>query len=131
MFCINIIIFTNFINKINNKPNKNNSLVLTCYQGEGSLGRRLQNGEKELVFRNGEKQELTKINLDVYSIHSFTGHSDRNQLINFVYKLSPKPRKIIVNHGENSRCLELASALHKLNNIETTAPRNLETIRIR
>ena len=60
-----------------------------------------------------------------------SGHCDRNQLINFVYRLSPKPKRIIVNHGEASRCLDLSSTLHKLNNIETMAPRNLETIRVR
>ena len=31
---------------------KKHSLVLTSYQGEGSLGRKLQNGEKEIVFQN-------------------------------------------------------------------------------
>src|SRR3989344_693693 len=111
--------------------NPNNSLVFTCYQGEGSLGRRVQNGEKEIVFHNGSKQEVTEVKMEVFKIEGFSGHCDRNQLINFVYKLSPKPRRVIVNHGEASRCLDLASSLHKLNNIETIAPKNLETIRIR
>ena len=45
--------------------------------------------------------------------------------------LDPRPKKIILVHGENSRCLDLASSLHKLNQVETNAPKNLESIRIR
>ncbi|MBS3150068.1 beta-CASP ribonuclease aCPSF1 [Candidatus Woesearchaeota archaeon] len=111
--------------------NSKNSLVFTCYQGEGSLGRRIQNGEKEIVFQNGSKHEVIEVKMDIFKIEGFSGHCDRNQLINFVYRLSPKPKRIIVNHGEASRCLDLSSTLHKLNNIETMAPRNLETIRVR
>ena len=42
-----------------------------------------------------------------------------------------KPRKIIINHGESSKTLDLASSLHRANRIETISPQNLETIRIR
>jgi len=41
------------------------------------------------------------------------------------------PKKIIIVHGENSRCLDLASSLHKMQRVETIAPKNLEAIRIR
>ena len=51
--------------------------------------------------------------------------------MSFVYKCEPRPRKVVVGHGENARCLDLASSLHKLMRIETLAPRNLETIRLR
>jgi KH/beta-lactamase-domain protein len=112
--------------------NPKHSLVITCYQPEGSLGRRLQNGEKEMSFsRGGGKSEVVPVKMDVHSIHGFTGHSTRNQLINFVYRLDPKPKRIIVNHGESSKCLELAGTLHKLNKIETSAPRNLDALRLK
>ena len=107
-----------------------NSLILTSYQGEGSLGRRLQQGEKEIMFTEGSKQVPLKVRMDIYSIHGFTGHSDRSQLMNFVNRLNPKPRKVIVVHGEQSKLLDLASSIHKLHRIETVAPKNLETIRL-
>ncbi len=108
-----------------------NSLVLNSYQGEGSLGRRLQNGDRQLYFQSGEKQEMIEVKMEIFSIHSFTGHSNRQQLQNFIYKLQPKPKRIITQHGESSRCLELASDMHKMAKIETSAPRNLEALRIR
>ncbi len=108
-----------------------NSLVLNSYQGEGSLGRKLQNGDRQLYFQNGEKQEMVEVKMEIFSIHSFTGHSNRQQLQNFIYKLQPKPKRIITQHGESSKCLELASDMHKMAKIETSAPRNLEALRIR
>lgn len=110
--------------------NPKNSLVFSCYQGEGSLGRRIQGGEKEIIFREGAKEEVCNIKMDVHKIE-ITNHSDRKQLMNFIYHCNPKPKKVVVNHGENSRCLDLASSVHKMNRIETIAPRNLETIRIK
>lgn len=111
--------------------NPKNSMVFVCYQGEGSLGRRIQRGEKEIPFKKGNKQEIMPLKMEVHTIEGFTGHSGRKQLMNFVYKCNPKPKKVIVNHGENSRCLDLASSIHKADRIETNAPRNLEALRIR
>ncbi|RMF55348.1 beta-CASP ribonuclease aCPSF1 [Candidatus Woesearchaeota archaeon] len=110
--------------------NPNNSMLFTCYQGPGSLGRRIQNGEREIVFKNGQKQEILPLKMEVYTIEGYTGHSGRKQLMNFVQRCSPRPKKVIVNHGESSRCLMLASSIHKSFKIETVAPRNLEAIRI-
>tara|TARA_Y100000310_G_scaffold78902_1_gene75580 strand:- start:1149 stop:3038 length:1890 start_codon:yes stop_codon:yes gene_type:complete len=110
--------------------NPKNSLVFSCYQGEGSLGRRIQRGDKEIFFKNGAKQEACEIKMQVHKLE-ITNHSDRRQLMNFVYKCEPRPKKVIVNHGENSRCLDLASSLHKQYRIETSAPRDLEAVRIK
>ncbi len=112
-------------------PEKNNAIIFTCYQGEGSLGRRIEQGEKEFNFGTSDKTENVEVKMEVHSIKGFSGHSSRDQLLNFVYKLNPKPKKVIVQHGENSKCLDLASTLHKLNRIETNAPKNLEAIRLR
>ena len=69
--------------------------------------------------------------MEIYSIKGFTGHSDYTQLLSFIRHLSPRPKKIIINHGEATSCLELASALHKTFRVETEAPKNLEVIRIK
>lgn len=111
--------------------NKKNALIFVCYQGEGSLGRRIQRGETEFPMLGSEGKELMRINLEVVTIEGLTGHSGRKQLMNYCYRVNPKPKKIIVNHGESSRCLDLASSLHKANRVETSAPRNLECVRIK
>jgi len=64
-------------------------------------------------------------------MHGFTGHSDRNQLMNFMHRLNPRPKKVLVVHGERSKCLDLASSIHKQFRIETSVPKNMETVRIK
>ncbi len=110
--------------------NPKNSLVFTCYQGEGSLGRRIRGGEREIIFREGSKEEVMPIKMEVHKIE-ITDHSDRKQLMNFVSRCDPRPRRVIVNHGESSRSLDLASSLHRQLRIETNVPKNLDSLRIR
>jgi uncharacterized protein len=111
--------------------NPKNSLVFVNYQGAGSLGRRIQMGEKDINMGNTAKPDMMHVKMEIHVVEGFSGHSDRNQLMNFVARCEPRPRKVIVNHGESSRCLDLASSMHKQYRVETVAPRNLEAIRIR
>jgi predicted metal-dependent RNase len=117
--------------------NPNNSMAFTCYQGPGSLGRRIQRGEREFTMKNtsfAENQpanEIVQMKMEIDTIEGFSGHSSRKELLNYIYKCDPKPKKVIVNHGENASCLDFASTIHKLNRIETCAPRNLEAVRLK
>lgn len=106
------------------------SLIFSCYQPPGSLGYRIKEGDKEFMMKEEGKSQIYKINMEVHRVE-ITGHSDRKQLMNYIRRCSPQPRKIIVVHGESSRCLDLASSVHKAYKIETTAPKNLEVIRIK
>ena len=108
---------------------KRNAIIFVSYLGPGSLGRQVQEGLKE--FRPEDANENIPVNLQIYTMNGLTGHAGRNELINFVNNVSPGPRRVIVNHGEQSKCLDLASTIYKLNKIETIVPRNLEAIRMR
>ncbi len=109
---------------------KQHSLIFSCYQPPGSLGHRIREGEKQMVIRQDGKQQVIQINLEVHRVE-ITNHSDRRQLMNYIKRCNPQPRKVIIVHGESSRCLDFASSIHKQFHIETIAPKNLEVIRIR
>jgi predicted metal-dependent RNase len=111
--------------------NKNNSIIFVCYQGMGSLGRLVQDGYKETRMMVEGKEEQTKIEMQVETITGFSAHAGRNELISFFNNLIPKAKRIIINHGEVSKSLDLASALYKLQRVETNVPRTLETLRLR
>jgi len=111
---------------------KKNTLMFVSYQGQGSLGKRIQRGEKEFMQMGpGGKNQVYTINLEITTVEGFSGHSDRLELEKFIKNCSPRPRKIIINHGESSRCLDLASGLHKQFRVETVCPRNLDAVRIK
>ncbi|MBS3126178.1 beta-CASP ribonuclease aCPSF1 [Candidatus Woesearchaeota archaeon] len=111
--------------------NPKNTLIFVTYQGEGSLGRRIQRGMHEINMGSMAKPEMLNIRMRIETVEGFSGHSPRKELLNFVHRCDPRPKKVLVNHGENTRCLDLASSIHKAYRIETIAPKNLETIRVK
>lgn len=112
--------------------NPKNSLIFVCYQGAGSLGRRVQDGLKEVKMVVNGKEEFVKVNMEIHNtVRGLTAHAGRNEIISFFKRINPKPKRIIINHGEVSKSLDLASSLYKLNRVETNVPRILETLKLR
>jgi uncharacterized protein len=110
---------------------KKNTIAFVGYQAEGTLGKRIQKGWSEIPLNTGGQIENIKMNMNVETCDGFSGHSDRRQLLNYINNMSPRPERIIFGHGEESKCLDIASAVHKRYNINTTALNNLETIRFK
>lgn len=110
--------------------NKKNTLIFSSYQGEQTLGRRIQNGEREITFMDNGKPRVYTINMEVERME-ISNHSDRREMMNFIARVQPSPKKVILVHGENVRCLDLASSIHKTYHVETNAPRVLESIRLK
>jgi len=115
----------------NMAENKNNSLVFVSYQAEGSLGRRIQKGWKEIPMEQNGRTMAIPINLEIANINGLSGHSDHKQLLNYISRLKQAPERIIVNHGESSKCVEFARTCHNIFRCETMAPKLLETIRLK
>ena len=108
-----------------------NTLVFVGYQSEGSVGRTIQRGRQDITLNNRGKSISLNIDMNRVTVDGFYGHSDRKQLIKYISSLEPRPDRIIIGHGEDRKCTDLASSIYKKFNIETKAPLNLETIRLR
>lgn len=111
--------------------NPNNLMILSCYQGPGSLGRKLQDGEKVVNVEVEGGMQKIEVKMEVQLFNGLSPHAGRNEIISFFNNMRPKPKRIIVNHGEVSKSLDLSSALYKLNRVETNVPRTLETLRLK
>src|SRR5881296_956801 len=107
------------------------ALVFVGFQSEGSLGRRIQREAREITLTDRGQPLTLPIKMDVETVDGFSGHSDRLQLLNYVGTMEPRPERVIVNHGEEFKCSDLASGLYKKFGLETRAPMNLETIRLK
>src|SRR6267378_3281380 len=107
------------------------ALVFVGFQSEGSLGRRIQREAREITLTDRGQPLTLPIKLDLETIDGFSGHSDRLQLLNYVGTMEPRPERVIVNHGEEYKCSDLASGIYKKFGLEARAPMNLETIRLR
>jgi hypothetical protein len=112
-------------------PGERNTLVFVGYQADGTLGRRIQKGWKEIPLSSGGKgSETVLMNMDVEIVDGFSGHSDRRQLMEFFKRMKPQPERVFTEHGDERSCIDLASSVHKRKKIETRALTNLETIRL-
>ena len=106
------------------------TLVFVGYQAQGTLGRRIQNGRREVPIGNmrGRADTLT-LETEIERVDGFSGHADRQGLENFVRTMNPRPEKILCVHGDESSVQDLSSSLYREFNMRTFAPRNLETFR--
>ena len=111
--------------------NEKNALILSCYQGPGSVGRMLQEGAKQVTIEENGEHKTLDVNLRVELINGLSPHSGRNELMNYIRNMNPKPKRVIVNHGEVSKSLDLASSIYRSNRIETVVPRGLEILRLK
>ncbi|TFH27587.1 MAG: beta-CASP ribonuclease aCPSF1, partial [Promethearchaeota archaeon] len=107
----------------------NSTIIFCSYQVEGTLGRRIQKGYREFqAMSSTGKSTPVKIKLEVHTVEGFSGHSNRSQIISFIRKVKPRPERVITLHGEASKCMGLASVIHKRLKSETRSPVNMETV---
>jgi KH/beta-lactamase-domain protein len=107
-----------------------NTLLFVGYQAQGTLGRRIQSGRREIPFssRGNDSKQLT-LRFTVASVSGFSGHADRHGLENFVRTMDPQPHEVLCVHGDASATDQLSSGLYQKLDLRTYAPRNLETFR--
>ena len=109
-----------------------NALIFVGFNAASSLGRRVQNGLTEVALPDEEgKMRSLKVNMQITKMDGFSGHSDRVQLMNFVERLKPMPKKIFTMHGEESKCEDLARSLGSRFKLEARAPMDLDSMRLR
>ena len=107
-----------------------NTLVFVGYQAQGTLGRRIQSGRREIPFSDrGSRSEQLTLRFDVESVSGFSGHADRNGLEKFVETMHPRPEEILCVHGDESSTDQLSSGLYQKFDVRTYAPKNMETFR--
>jgi KH/beta-lactamase-domain protein len=108
-----------------------NTLTFVGYQAQGTLGSRIQSGWDEIPINDDDtgRQSTLTLNMDVETVDGFSGHADRQGLMNFVKTMNPRPEKVLCVHGDESSTQDLSSALYHEFNMRTFAPKNLETFR--
>ena len=75
-----------------------NSIVFVGYQAEGTLGRKILDGDK-MVKIFGEDISVAA---SIYNLQGLSGHADRNGLINWIDHMKIKPKGIFLVHGDKN-----------------------------
>ena len=112
-------------------PWEENGLMFVSYQVAGTLGQRLQSGLRSVQAFNSEgKMEVINVQMGINTVEGFSGHSDRRQLLNYVRKIRPTPRRVFLVHGEESKCENMAKSISRFRGVQAYAPDMLETLRL-
>jgi uncharacterized protein len=112
-------------------PSPKNKIIFVSYQINGTLGRRVIDGtmtQVSMLDKSG-KVKVVPVRCETHKIDGFSGHSDYNQILNFVSKI--KPKRVLVNHGEKSKSENIASAVYHKLRIRSSVPDNREIIKLR
>ncbi len=76
--------------------NPQDTLLFVGYQGEGTRGRAIKEGTKEIKFFG----EFRKVKCNIRSIDSLSAHADRNEMVTWLKHFKQAPKAIFLNHGE-------------------------------
>lgn len=106
----------------------NTTLLLVGYQTVGSLGRRLQDGASRVEIDGTE----VRVKAQVATIRGYSGHADRNQLMELVYQGIEEhaPKQIFVTMGEERASLFLTQRLRDYLGAPAVAPSENEEVEI-
>ncbi len=96
----------------------NTTLLLVGYQAVGSVGRLLQDGAKTIRIDG----TMVRVNARVRVIHGYSGHADREGLIDFVAEGGEHIEQVFVTMGEERASLFLVQRLRDYLGVHATAP---------
>ena len=112
-------------------PEKRNKILFVSYQVNGTLGRRVMDGARQVSILGKEgKIEVVSINCTTEKLEGFSGHSDYNQLMSYVHRLRPKLRRVLVNHGERRKSENLSTSIRRMYRVTTHYPQVQEAIKL-
>ena len=86
------------------------SLVLFVgYQSEGTLGRMLYDGAKEVKLFG----ESIAVRAEISWLPGVSGHADKKGLISWFSGFEKRPGQVFVNHGDDGACAEFTRCLNE------------------
>ncbi|MEW6251583.1 MAG: MBL fold metallo-hydrolase [Planctomycetota bacterium] len=93
-------------------------VLMVGYQGRGSLGRRLIEGEK-LVRIHGES---VAVRAAVHTLGGFSAHAGQTDLLDWLSAIAPSRPRVIITHGEDKQRQALAKHVQRRFKLNSTLP---------
>ncbi len=96
------------------------TILFVGYQTPGTLGNQLLNGAASVKLFSEE----IKVAAAIRQVDGISGHADRAHLLEWLAAMSPAPRQVFVNHGEDTVCDGFADAVRDELHLPALAPYN-------
>jgi metallo-beta-lactamase family protein len=105
---------------------KDSTVIFVGYQAVGTLGRRIVDGAKKVrIF-----DEEIAVNATIKNIEGFSGHADRDGLLQWISAMDKKPAKIILVHGDEEVIESFKKTIEDNFGIDTYIPSLDETVEL-
>lgn len=101
-------------------------VLIVGYQGNGSLGRRLINGEK-LVSIFGEK---IAVKAQVHTLGGFSAHAGQTDLLTWFSAIASSKPRVVLTHGEDGPREALAQKIQQRFKLKCTLPRMMDVVEL-
>ncbi len=98
--------------------NDKNMILFVGYQANGTLGRLIFDGAKEVRIFG----ETIDVKAEVALLSGVSGHADQRGLLNWLGRFETKPRKVFLNHGEDAACEALGERIGEEFGLSAEAP---------
>jgi metallo-beta-lactamase family protein len=106
-------------------PRTRNSVILTGYQVQGTRGRALADGAREIKIHG----RYIPVRAEVVNVRGFSAHADVDQMTDWL-RSAPEPRGVFVVHGEPAAAAAFVETLHAELGWTAVAPRHGERVRV-
>jgi metallo-beta-lactamase family protein len=101
-------------------------VLIVGYQGQGSLGRRLVDGEKDVkIF--GEK---IAVKATIHTLGGFSAHAGQNDLMRWFDVIAPSKPRVVLTHGEDDQRAALARIIQQRYRLPSKLPKMGDVIEI-
>lgn len=110
----------------NNIQSAKTSIVFVGFQVQGTLGRRIVDGEPD-VYIHGKKYE---VRAKVHTLGGFSAHADQRDLRYWLRAMGRTPRRVFMTHGEESVALEFAKNIKEELSVDTHVPHLNEVVEL-
>ena len=94
------------------------TIIIVGFQAEGTRGRKLLDGAKEIKIRGKYYPVQSKI----LEIEGLSAHGDQKDLLHWLSELEEKPTKVFIVHGENQPSDELRIKIQETYGFDCTVP---------
>ena len=101
-------------------------VLIVGFQGEGTLGRQLVDGAREVKIFGEEIQ----VKAQIHTLNGFSAHAGQTELVRWLRLLAPSKPRIVLSHGEARGREPLAELIRKKYGLDPVLPMQGDMIQL-
>ncbi len=103
---------------VNNISRPESTVLFVGYQAAGTLGRLILEKPDEVRILG----QIYPVKAEIARINGFSGHADKNELLQWLGKVQTPPKQVFVTHGEAEAAESLSLQIHEKYGWKTSVP---------